>query len=126
MFAIAAFDLEHKVFMVHIAALSVNLGNEVHLLKKVQIAHLKADKAFIKVFSKYTKFIDIFLLKLVVKLPKYIKINNHAIELVDDWQLSYSLIYSLGLVELEKLKIYIKNNLSNGFIKLFKSLAGTS
>ena len=42
---------------------------------------------------------------------------------MDDWQPSYGFIYSLGLVELKTLKIYIKNNLANGFIKPFKSPA---
>ena len=55
-----------------------------HLLKKAQIAHLKAVKASTKVFSKYTDFADIFLPKLVVELFKYTKINNHAIKIVDD------------------------------------------
>ncbi len=52
------------------------------------------------------------------------RINSHAIKLVDDRQLPYSSIYSLGLVKLETLKTYIKNNLPNGFIRLFKSLIG--
>ena len=55
-----------------------------HPLKKAQIAYLKADEALTKVLNKYADFIDVFLPKLVVKLPKYMKINNHAIKLVDD------------------------------------------
>ena len=49
------------------------------------------------------------------------RINNYVIELINDWQLSYGLIYSLSLMELETLKTYIKNNFINGFIKLSKS-----
>ncbi len=49
-------------------------------------------------------------------------INNHAIELVDNQQSLYDSIYSLAIVELEILKIYIKNNLANSFIIPFKSL----
>ena len=52
------------------------------------------------------------------------KINNYAIKIVDDQQLPYSPIYSLGPMELEMLKTYIKNNLANSFIRFFKSLAG--
>ncbi len=48
-------------------------------------------------------------------------INNHAIELMDNRQPSYGPIYSLGPVELETLKVYIENNLANGFIKPSKS-----
>ena len=50
--------------------------------------------------------------------------NNHVIELINDWQSQYGCIYSLGLIELETLKTYIKNNIVNGFIKLSKSPIG--
>ena len=81
------------------------------------------DKALTKDSSKYADFVDVFLSKLAAKLLEYIKINNYAIKLVDDWQSPYGFIYILELVELETLKIYIKNNLANSFIKLFKSYA---
>ncbi len=55
-----------------------------HPSRKAQIAHLKAAEALIKVPSKYADFADVFLPKLAVKLPKYTRINNHAIKLVDD------------------------------------------
>ncbi len=92
--------------------------------RKIQIAHLEADEAFIKVLSKYVDFVDIFSLKLAAKLPKYTRINDHAIELIDNWQPLYGFIYSLKLVELEILKAYIKNNLANSFIRPSKSPAG--
>ena len=92
-----------------------------HLLKKAQIAYLKADKAFTKISSEYANFRNIFSLKLVIKLLKNIEINNHVIKLIDDWQFSYTPIYNLSLVKLKILKIYIKNNLANGFIRPFKS-----
>ena len=95
-----------------------------HPSKKTQIAHLKADEAPTKVSSKYTDFTDIFSPKLTIKLSKYTRINDHAIELINDWQLPYGPIYSLGSVELEILKAYIENNLANNFIKSCKSLAG--
>ncbi len=59
-----------------------------------------------------------------MELPEHIRINNHAIELVDTWQPPYGPIYSLEPVELEILKAYIKNNRANGFIRPFKSPAG--
>ncbi len=71
--------------------------------------------------GKYTDFADVFSPKLAVELPKHTRINNHVIELGDDWQFSYGPIYSLGPVELEILKAYIENNLANGFIKSSKS-----
>ncbi len=56
-----------------------------HPLKKTQIAHLKADQALIEVSNKYVDFADVFSLKLTSNLFKYMRINNHKIELVDDW-----------------------------------------
>ena len=43
-FAIIAFDLEYEALVVHIAALSVDLGNKIYSSKKAQIAYLKVDK----------------------------------------------------------------------------------
>ena len=59
-----------------------------------------------------------------MELPEHIGINDHSIDLLDDKQLSYSSIYSLRPVELEKLKTYIKAKLASGFIRLSKSSAG--
>ncbi len=95
-----------------------------HSSKKAQIAKLKVDEALTKVLSKYANFVDMFSPKLATKLLEYTGTNNYSIELVDDWQLLYGLIHSLAPVELETLKVYIKNNLANGFIRLFKSPAG--
>ncbi len=87
---------------------------------------MKADEAPTKVTSKYADFADVFSPKLTIKLPKHMRINNHTIELVDDWQLPYGLIYSLGSIELEILKTYIKNHLANSFIRPCKSLVRAS
>lgn len=96
------------------------------LLQRTQIGYLKVDEAFIEVSSKYTNFTNFFLSKLTTELSKHIRIINHAIELIDDWQPPYSLTYSLDPVKLETLKIYIvMNNLANYFIKPFKSLVET-
>ncbi len=92
-------------------------------LRRTQIAHLKADEASSKVSGEYADFADISSPKLAIELPEHTGINNHAIELVDDWQPPYSPIYNLGPVELETLKAYIENNLANGFIRPSKSPA---
>ena len=125
-FATAAFDPEHKAFVVHVAALSIDPGDEVHPLRKAQVAYRKANEAPTKVWSKYADFADVFSPKLAAKLPKHMGINNHIIKLVDDWQSPYDPIYSLGSVELETLKAYIENNLTNGFIRPSKSPARAS
>ncbi len=97
-----------------------------HLLRKAQIAHLKVDKALFKVPSEYTDFAKVLSPKLAVELPEHTGINDHTIELVDDWQPLYGPIYTLGLMKLETLKAYIENNLANSFIKPFKSPVGAS
>ena len=66
-----------------------------------------------------------FSLDLASKLSKYNEINNHAIELVNSQQLLYRRIYSLKPIDLEIFKAYMKTNLANKFIKLFKSLTDT-
>ena len=81
------------------------------------------EEAPIKVLAEYSDFADVFSLDLASELPKYIEINNHAIELVDNQQPPYRPIYNLGPVELETLKAYIKTNLANGFIRPSKSPA---
>ena len=57
-------------------------------------------------------------------LPEWTDLNEHAIELEGDKQPCYRPIYSLGLVELEPLKAYIKIHLKTGFIWPSKSPAG--
>ena len=58
-----------------------------------------------------------------MKLSKNSGINKHVIKLEKNKQLFFGPIYSLELVELEVLKIYIETNLANSFICLSKSLA---
>ena len=50
--------------------------------------------------------------------------NEYIIELEEGKQPPFRSIYSLGPVELEILKTYIKTNLANGFIRPSKSPAG--
>ena len=97
-----------------------------HPSRRAQIAHLKADETLTKVPSEYADFVDVFSPKLAAELLEHTEINDYAIELVDDRQPPYGPIYSLGPVELETLKVYIKNNLASGFIRPSKSPAGAS
>ena len=83
-----------------------------------------AEEAPTKVFVKYLDFANVFSPDLASELPKHSKINDHAIKLIDSCQQPpYGSIYSLGPVELETLKAYIKTNLANGFIRPSKSPA---
>lgn len=83
-FVATALDLEHEAFVVHIAALGVNSGDELHPSKRAQIGQLKVNEAPVKLPEEYADFANIFLLKLVAKLLKPTGINNHAIKLVDN------------------------------------------
>ena len=83
-----------------------------------------ANKALTSISTKYSDFVDIFSSELASKLFEHTRINDHAIELVDDWQTLYGPIYSLRLVESETLKIYIETILANRFIRSFKFLVG--
>ena len=83
-FAAVALDPEHEAFVIHIVALSIDSSNEVHPLKKAQIAQMKANKASSKVPSEYANFADVFSPKLAAELSEHTRINDHAIELVDN------------------------------------------
>lgn len=81
---------------------------------RAQITTLKQNKAFIKILTKYSNFANIFSKKKFLILPKQTNLNKYTFQLKDSKKLSYKLIYSLGFVELETLKIYIKTYLKTG------------
>ena len=93
----------------------------VYSKRQVQVKALLFNKAPTKVLAEYSDYGDNFLAENAAKLSENIGIDEYAIKLEEDKQLPFGLIYSLGLVELETLKIYIKTNLANGFIWPFKS-----
>lgn len=79
----------------------------IYALKVAQKVILQVDKAVIAILSEYLEYADVFLANLAIELLEYNDINDYAIELVKGkWPL-YRPIYSLGLVELVTIKIYI-------------------
>ena len=92
-----------------------------HSEKQAQVGALLFNKAFIEVPAEYSDYNNVFSAENAVELPKNTGINKHAIELEEGKQQLFGKIYSLGPVELETLKIYIKTNLANGFIRPSKS-----
>ena len=72
---------------------------------------------------EYSDYIDVFSAENAVELPENTGMNEHAIELKKGKQPPFGPIYSLGSVELETLKTYIKTNLANDFIRPSKSPA---
>ena len=78
-FVAAAFNPKYEPFVVHVATLSLNLSDKMHLLRKAQKAHLKTDETITKVLSKYADFAHIFSPKSATELFEYTRINDHDI-----------------------------------------------
>ena len=91
--------------------------------EKAKIGALLFNKAPIEVPAEYSDYSNVFLAENAVELPENSGMNEHAIELEEDKQPPFRPIYSLGLVKLETLKIYIETILANDFIRPFKSPA---
>ena len=87
-----------------------------HLEKQAQIRALLFDKAFTFILVEYSNYSNVFLTENAAGLSKHTRINNHTLKLKADKELLFRSIYSLELVKLEILKIYIKTNLANSFI----------
>ena len=116
-FTKAALDEEFEIFVMHVTALEALLaGMAIYSSQETQILALIQDKAPTKVPPEYADYTDVFLFELAMELPKNIGIIKHAIELHNGKQPPYRSIYSLGTVELETLKTYIKTHLKTGFI----------
>ena len=98
------------------------LALKIHPDREAQIGFLFTKE--VKILDEYSDFTNIFLEKKALVLLEHTKSNKHAINLKDDKQPSYRLIYSLGPVKLKTLKIYIKTHLKTGFIQSSKSPVG--
>ena len=83
-FAAVVLDSKYKVFVIYIAALSLDWGDEVYPSKKNQIAYLKVDEALFKMSSIYADFVDVFSPKFAAEFSKHMEINNYAIKSVDN------------------------------------------
>ena len=76
--------------------------------------------------AEYSNYKNVFLAENVAELPEQTGMNDYAIKLENNKEPFFSPIYSLELVELETLKIYVKTNLANNFIHPLKSPAKVS
>ena len=94
----------------------------VHSKKQAQVGALLFDKALFEVPADYSDYNNVFSAENATELLENIGINEYAIELEEGKQPLFSLSYNLGPIELETLKTYIKINLTNNFIRPFKSL----
>ena len=123
-FVIAALDTDSKTFIVYVA-IRKREEMPVYAEKQAQVEALIFNEASTKVPIEYSDYSNVFSAENAAELPENTGINEHAIKLKKGKQLPFGPIYSLGLVELETLKTYIKTNLANGFIRHSKSPAGT-
>ena len=117
-------DAGSKIFIVYVVIqkqkkMLVSLKKQAKIV--AQVGALLFNKTITEVLAKYSDHNGIFSIKYSVELLKYFEINNHIINLEKDKQPLFGLIYSLELVDLEILKTFIKTNLANSFISLFKS-----
>ena len=112
-----ALDEKSETFVVHMA--SLNLSPRIHLDRASQITSFLAKEVGFS--DKYSDFANVFSEKKILVLPERNELNKHTIDLKDDKQPPYEPIYSLGPVELEILKTYIKTHLITGFVQPSKS-----
>ena len=120
-FATTALNADNETFVVHVAALAEPTTMPIYSSYQAQVAVLMSEET--RILAEYFDFFNVFFSDSAVKLREHTRINDHPIDLLDDKQPPYGLIYSLGLVKLETLKTYIKANLASGFIRPSKSPA---
>lgn len=113
-FAKTTLDLHKKVFVVHIATITLEIA--IYSACQAQIALLKTKKVSISVLKEYLDYADFSFKKLAIVLTKHTEINIYTINLEESKQPPYKSIYSFGPVELKTVKIYIEINLINNFI----------
>ena len=107
-----------KTFVMHVATPAKPTIMPIHPFCPAYVALLMSEETGI--LNKYSDISNVFSLKSAAELPKHIGINNHPINMLNNKQLPYSLIYSLRPMKLEILKTYIKANLASNFIRLSK------
>ena len=114
----AALNGDNEILVLHVTALAEPAIMPIYSSCQAYIILLTSEK--IGISAEYSDFFNIFSSDLATKLLEHNRINDHSIDLLDNKQLFYDPIYTLGLVELKTLKIYIKANKASSFIKLFK------
>ena len=120
-FAVATLNSDDEIIVVYLAFLVKPITILIYSSCQAQVALLTSEEKGI--FAEYFDFSNVFSSDAAAKLPKYNRINDYPINLVNDKQLLYGLIYSLGAVKLETLKIYIEANLASNFMRPYKSSA---
>lgn len=82
-------DKDKKIFMVYILGLIELPIRSIYFFYIVQVMIIIGTKIFVK----YYNFSNISFLYSATKLQKYIRINNHPINLYNNKQILYRIIY---------------------------------
>lgn len=114
-------DKNNKIFIIYIVALVKLITISIYLSYTTEITLLTSAK----ISTKYFNFLNIFFWDSVAEFVEYTRVKNYFINLFDNKQLCYSLIYNLRSIELKMLKIYIKANLANRLIGSSKFFANS-
>lgn len=77
------------IVIVHVMFLAISNTSKVNSFYKALIASLQINKAPKIVLLENSDYVDVFSPKLIVELSKYIRINNHAINLVNSKEPPY-------------------------------------
>lgn len=93
---------EEKIFVVYKVCPAILNASKIYLFCKAQIVFLQVDETAITIFLQCFNFADVWSNKPVRDLLDYMGENDHAIYLVDGYQLPYGLIYNLRSIKLEK------------------------
>ena len=112
--AVAALNVDDGTFMIHVVAPVKPIIMPIYLSYKALVATLISKEIGIPV--KYSDFSNVFSSDSAAELLEHTRINYHPINLLNNKQLFYGPIYSLGPMELETLKTYIKASLASTFI----------
>ena len=109
-----ALDENINTFVVHVSFPNLKSKIIIDLAKKAWMALLVSEK--VTVLTKYLDLAYVFLEKSAIVFQKQTRANEHVIKLKKAKQPPYRLIYSLGPIELNIIKIYIETNLAISFI----------
>ena len=121
-------DANNEIFVVYVAIREqekIPVHSEKQAQIEAQVGALLFNEAPTEIPAEYSDYSNIFLAEYATELLENTEMNEHAIKLEEGKQLSFELIYSLELIELDTLKTYIETNLAISFIRPSKSLAGT-
>lgn len=96
-FVAVTLDPKDEIFVVYVTTLT-SFSSDVYLFQQIYIAILKIEEISIAIPNKYIDFADVFSPDLSAEFIEYIRINNYAINFIDDKQLPHEPIYSVKRV----------------------------